>query len=287
VTLDYFEGQVRESTALLAARRASQLDHALLGDNSADCGFLRYAIGMPLARVRDAFAGAAQAYAGMYERRGTQPALPTYGMHYVTEVGRLSRRSLARSSPKMDDSLAHPRRGILAMCLGLVINNRALSERVAWLIGDRADQTAASPASDVRAWNERCIERALKMLLRGDPRGAHPRYALAELRDIQLTGDLTNYQAMLLRELAAGDVDHAANALALLLRAHEQQAQWEENVTDPAFFICMTGLAACALYPPLLQHPHLPRNNVYLPLALLQGNGTPTALRRGDSEDIS
>ncbi len=230
----------------------SQIDFVLLAGYDMDLAFLEYGLGEDLATVRTHFAEAVQALTRVFELRATSLALPIVSVGAQPDPDR----------PLLDHSLTNSKRGLLAMYLALISGGPQEARRLAALIGDPPEATYLGEDSTVCTPEDQQLAYFLKALLLGE-KPEPP-------RQTESSSEGRAFERFMLEALWAGDGRVFLDSLRRLLVWQEGQRRAEEHRQDPAWWICVPGLALSVLAASrfLIEPDSLPQNESGLPLAL-------------------
>lgn len=293
---DYNDSARKELARELEGGEGTQLDYTMLADHCLDLGLFRYALGAPLAAVREAFGDAARFYLRVFELRGTQPAfdatlvtleaeaprLPavyeadeaneTREAGETGEEGKAEAGRVALHEPgEVDHSLTNSKKGMLAACVALAAGREESARAVASLIGDPPGASYLGESSVVCTFDEQRLAYAFKALLTGG--GGADSLARLELSDAATAA--LRHEAAMMRALGLRDAGLFLEGLEGLLREHRRAATAPDAYHWPETYLSLhgLGLAVCALRAGLIETGQLPADDVYLPRDLLTGSG--------------
>lgn len=234
-----------------------------------------YALGYPVATVREAFAHAARTLLKVFELRGTEDVFPAYILKYDPNKNP-SDPTATELSPihppgTKDFSLANSSKGLRSVHYALIGGQDALAAELAALIWDPPNADYIGPRSEVCTPNDQRLAYAVRELFAGSEEGV-----LSELKGVRVgrikAKDIAilNY-AMMIRSLVTQDAAAFHDALGDYLAWHLRWARDEQNIDKADFFLCIPGLglSKLALQRGLITIDDLPQNDVYLPLDLI------------------
>ena len=220
---------------------------------ASDLAFVEYGVGEELSSVLMNLKEAVHAFIKVFELRGTAPTLP------VVHIG----GAQVRETTRVDYSLTNSQRGLMAMYLPLICQLADEARKIAALIGDPEGATYIGENSDVCTPEDQDLACSLKALLLDETYGMG--------RQSQPSSEGRAYERMMLESIWVPDQDTFLEGVRRLLVWHAREHQHTEHRRDPAWLICVPGLALSTLARSrgLIQLGQLPDNNPYLPVALI------------------
>ncbi len=231
-----------------------------------------YALGVPLSEVRHHLAEAAQWMEKVFELRGTSPSFPVtvVTLDPTSPPGKpqeLSRKPLHAPGEK-DYGLTNSADGLEGMYLTLTTSDMVRARHLAEMVWDPPNASYIGPDSEVCTPDQQHLAYAVKQVILGDNQTA-----LSEIGLINPKARVEiKIQATMTRAIVSGQDKVFLDGIVDLLAWHRKMALRKVNLNNPDFFLSIAGLGLCALAlrRGLVQRTHLPQDDVYLPVELLQ-----------------
>ncbi len=254
---EFSAGAYSEYLALEPASRRP-LDHALGVDYALTCAVTTFALGADPDDARVWIKRAAFAFGELFRSRGTVAVSRTQ----VTSGNGF----LHAMPPHVIGALTNSRLGLLAMEVALIAGDPTLTEQIAEMVGDPADAAYIGPDSEICTPDEQSLAYALKAHLLGQHAVAV--FYAAGVHNAPMS---IHQQAAAVIALVRQDPEAFVDALRGLLTAHAAAASEAKRAPVPRYLMSLPalGLASLGTESGLLGRDRLPKDNAYLPLAMI------------------
>jgi hypothetical protein len=252
--------------------KPNQMSYSVLWRYYSEIAVFSYALGLPLAEVRESLANAARTFLKVLELRGTGRPFPAYTLTYDPNYppghpdAVVEFKSL-RAENARDYSVTNSRDNYVAVCQALIAGEDQLADHLASLVWDPPDASYIGPRSFCTP-NQQRVAYALRHLMSGDAAAAD-----SELKGVRRTRrDISiRHEAAMVRAIVENARDVFTEALAALLDWTRREGLKRDPYNYSDFFISIVGLglARLAVRRGICAIKDLPRENPLLPIDLI------------------
>lgn len=255
-----------EATIQLASATQRQLRYNVLGGIRRARGLLAYALGRPIAEVRQEFAAAAVAYLTAFSLREQAQPFP---VQFVATGNGLSQALPADASTSPDYSATNSRVNLLHVYLALAAGDWPLAGSLAALIWDPPGAAYVAERSVLCTPQQQQVAYAVREYFRGIPAAAR-----ALLKSPTRTGGESEaeLEGQLLSAILQSDREWFTAGLVQLLTCHREARTHGKNRSNPLYHMCLpaVGLCSIALRERVIDTEAIPLD-VFLPPEFVQG----------------